>query len=313
VQRASYAVLGLTLLVIVWGAFVRASGSGAGCGSHWPMCNGEVVPRAPSVETAIELTHRVTSALDGVAVLALAIAAFVARPRKHPFRRWAVASLIFIVIEGAIGAALVKLELVGENASAARAGVIALHLVNTFLLVGAQTMTALTAPREPRRMTLRENGTPAWIVGLALLGTLLVGVTGAITALGDTLFPARTLAEGLEQDVAIGAHFLIRLRVWHPVIAVIVGLFTVAGAAIVATVRPDPIVKRAALLVAILFVGQIAGGFVNLLLLAPTWMQLVHLLMADVVWIALIALGARALEPHSSTAVVMDRAPSPAE
>ena len=46
------------VLVILWGALVRASGSGAGCGNHWPLCNGQVIPVSPGWHTVIEFTHR---------------------------------------------------------------------------------------------------------------------------------------------------------------------------------------------------------------------------------------------------------------
>jgi heme A synthase len=311
-RRAAYAVLGYNILVILWGAFVRATGSGAGCGSHWPTCNGEVVPRAESVETAIELTHRLTSGVAFLFVLALMIAALIRRPKGHPMRPWAVASFVFMVLEAAVGAGLVLLELVADNQSAARAGWIAVHLVNTFFLVAALTMTALCSAPDAERVRLQGKSSTAWIVGLALAGTMLVGVSGAITALGDTLFPARSLAEGLAQDVSPGAHFLIRLRVWHPILAVIVALYALGAAGMIAFLRPDPRVRRAAIAVAALFVLQIGLGFLNVLLLAPTWMQLVHLLVADAIWIALVTLGATALRGNELERVEQAPAVMPA-
>ncbi|MFN8454080.1 MAG: COX15/CtaA family protein [Anaerolineae bacterium] len=68
-----WTVLAYNLAVILWGAFVRASGSGAGCGSHWPLCNGEVIPRTPQMETLVEFTHRLTSGLALLLVIGLTI------------------------------------------------------------------------------------------------------------------------------------------------------------------------------------------------------------------------------------------------
>ncbi|HEY8432913.1 MAG TPA: COX15/CtaA family protein [Sandaracinaceae bacterium] len=295
-RRYAWGVLAYNLAVILWGAYVRATGSGAGCGAHWPTCNGEVVPRAENVETLVEFTHRVTSGVAFVLVLALMIAALRARPKGHPVRAAAVASFVFMVVEAAVGAGLVLLELVADNQSMARAGWMAAHLVNTFLLVASMTLAALWAAPEATAPRLRGAGAPAWLIGVGLVLTAVVGATGAVTALGDTLFPAESLAHGLVQDFSSTAHFLVRLRVWHPVAAVATGLFVVGVAALTAMLRPEPRVRRAAQALALLFVLQIGGGFLNLVLLAPVWMQLVHLLMADLVWIALVVLGALSLE-----------------
>ena len=302
-RRYAYGVLAFNIGVILWGAFVRASGSGAGCGAHWPTCNGEVVPRAESLETLIELTHRLTSGVAFLLVLALMIAALRGRPKGHPMRAAAVLSMIFMVLEAAVGAGIVLLELVADNQSLARAGWMSVHLVNTFLLLGCLTLSAWWSGEEAVGVELRGKGSLTWLLGLALLGTIVVGMTGAITALGDTLFPARSLSEGIAQDLSPTAHFLIRLRVWHPVSAVLVGLYTVAAGGLATMIRPEPIVRRAAVVLAALFVLQIGCGFLNLLLLAPIWMQMVHLLLADVVWMALVITAATVLRPAGELAV----------
>lgn len=302
-RRAAIAVLAINVGVILWGAFVRATGSGAGCGSHWPTCNGEVIPRPERIETVIEFTHRLTSGVAFILVLGVMIAALRARPKGHPMRAAAVASFVFMVLEAAVGAGLVLLELVAENQSMARAGWMAAHLVNTFLLLASLTLTAWWADPEATGARPREHGAIAWLLGIALVAAIVVGVTGAITALGDTLFPAQSLDEGLRQDLSPTAHFLIRLRVWHPVAAVAVGLYAVGAGALTAMLRPDPEVRRIAGILAALFVAQIGGGFLNLVLLAPTWMQMIHLLMADAVWITLVILAASALRPDAARAV----------
>lgn len=289
-----WGVLAYTLAVVLWGAFVRATGSGAGCGDHWPMCNGEVVPRAPSVQTLIEFTHRVTSGLALVLAVVQCVWGLRAHGRGHPVRPAVVLSLVFMVTEALVGAALVLLQYVADNQSTARAVWMGVHLVNTFLLVGAQALAAWWAGGR-ERVVLRGQGAVGWVLGASLLGVLLLGVSGAIAALGDTLFPAKSLAEGFAQDLSPTAHVLVRLRVWHPVLAVVVGAGVVLAAWVVAQRRPSLGVRRSAWLLGVMYGVQLTAGLINLVLLAPVWMQLVHLLLADVVWILLLRLAAGAL------------------
>jgi len=243
----------------------------------------------------IELTHRLTSGLALIAVLVMTVLAFRRRPKGHPMRPAAVASLVFILLEAAIGAGIVLLEHVADDASVARVYWMGAHLVNTFLLVGALGLTAWLSPEDAKRPRLAGQGAVPLAIGAALVAILLVGVTGAVTALGDTLFPAGSLTEGIAEDFSATAHFLVRLRIWHPIAAALSGLFIVTTAVVVALRRPSPETKRLALFVVGLFLAQIAGGFLNLALLAPVWMQLVHLLMADLLWLAVVLLGASAL------------------
>ena len=289
----AWGVLGFTLLVVLWGAFVRATGSGAGCGSHWPLCNGEVLPRAPQTATLIELTHRATSGVALLLVVGMLIWAIRAYPRGHVVRLGAKLSLVLMIIEALLGAGLVLFELVADNPSMVRAFSMMAHLVNTFLLLGALTLTAWWASGG-RRVRLRGQGANGWLLGVGIGAFLLLGASGAIAALGDTLFPARSLAEGIRQDFSPTAHLLLRLRILHPVIAIGVGLYLVAAAGIIARRRPTRATRRLARAVTVLFLVQLAAGFLNLFLLAPVWMQLVHLLLADLVWIALVLLAASA-------------------
>ncbi|MFL6293664.1 MAG: COX15/CtaA family protein [Thermoanaerobaculia bacterium] len=287
--RYSWFALACNVAVILWGTAVRATGSGAGCGSHWPLCNGEVLPRAPRIETIIELTHRVTSSLAGLVVIALVVMAFRMRPRGHASRRAAVLSLIFILTEGAVGAGLVLFELVADNQSMARAMFMATHLVNTFFLLAFLTLTAhFASGGAPFRWRGRGGG--LMVLGLGAL--IVAGVSGAVAALGDTLFPSATLADALKQDLSPTAHLLIRLRILHPVISVAAGLFM---ALLAARAMSDPATARPARWTAGLVVAQIAAGVVNVLLLAPVWMQVVHLLLADLLWISAILLAAQTL------------------
>lgn len=293
IARFAWFVLAYNIAVILWGAYVRASGSGAGCGAHWPLCNGEVIPRSPSIETLIEYSHRLTSGLALIAVVWMLAWTRRAVPPRHPARRGAWLSLFFIVVEAAVGAGLVLFELVADNASMARAMFMAVHLVNTFLLVGALTLTAWWLSGGDDVSLRAQPGRTAVWTGLAL-GLLLAGMSGAVAALGDTLYPAATHAEGLAQTLSPTSHVLLRLRALHPLIAVVAGVLLMFAAPRLATER-DGLGLRLGRAVLVLAAVQMLGGILNVLLLAPVWMQMVHLLVADALWIAFILLGARVL------------------
>jgi heme A synthase len=287
----AWIVLAYNILVILWGAFVRATGSGAGCGSHWPTCNGVVVPPQPQIETLIEFTHRLTSGLAFILVLIMLIWAWRTHAKGHPVRLGAALSTFFIITEALVGAGLVLFGWVAEDQSLGRVISISVHLVNTFLLLAALTLTAWWASGG-ERVVLRGQGIAVWLFALGFLGVLILGVSGAITALGDTLFPAETLQQGIAQDFDPTAHFLVRLRVWHPLIAILNGLYLLFLGGLIYLFRATPHIQRLALTLGALFLAQLIAGMINLGLLAPVWMQLVHLLLADLVWIALVLLAA---------------------
>ncbi|MBC7912346.1 MAG: COX15/CtaA family protein [Pyrinomonadaceae bacterium] len=293
---ANYAwfVVAYNLFVILWGAYVRASGSGAGCGSHWPLCNGEVLPRSPQTATLIELTHRITSGLSLLLVIGLVVWAFRVFAKKHPVRRGAMLSLFFIITEALIGAGLVLFELVADNASIARAMFMSVHLINTFTLMAFLALTAWWASGG-QFVRLKEQGFIIWLLGLALFGMLALAVSGAVAALGDTLFPSNSLAQGLSDDFSPTAHLLIRLRLLHPVLALTVGCITLLVAGLVNFLRPGGWVRFWMLTVTALVVVQLGAGLLNVALLAPIWLQLVHLLLADFLWLAMVLLTASAL------------------
>ena len=191
--RFAWVTLGLTLFVILWGAFVRASGSGAGCGSHWPLCNGEMVPHSPAWATVVEFGHRVSSGVSLLLVIGLWWGARRRFAAGNPVRRAAGWSLFFMVTEALIGAGLVLFEYVADDARVARGFWVSGHLVNTFLLVGSMAACAAWASGW-KPGGLRGQGGVAGLLLTALAGVLLLAMGGAVTALGDTLFPAATLA-----------------------------------------------------------------------------------------------------------------------
>ncbi len=283
--RYGWATLGVTLLVIVWGAVVRATGSGAGCGSHWPLCNGAVVPLEPTIATLIEFVHRITSGVVMLMAVWLVVAARRAFPEGSQVRRWAWISLAFMLIEAAIGAGIVLLELVADNASAMRAAYVGGHLVNTLLLVGAITTTLWFAHTNVRGVTTPSSS--PWALTLCLIGMLVVASTGAVVALGDTLFPHASLAEGIAADFDPTSHFLIRLRIWHPVAAVLLasGVLWLTWLSPIFQGEDQRTSRR--LVIAAVFV-QSALGVINLLLLAPLSLQMAHLLVSNLLWIPMV-------------------------
>jgi heme A synthase len=316
--RLAWGALGYNLLVIMFGALVRATGSGAGCGSHWPLCNGVVLPRQPGTDTLIEFTHRATSGLCLVLAVVLVLAARRTFQSGHACRRGAWAVLGLTIVEALVGAGLVLLELVADNDSIARAVVLGVHLLNTFLLVAALALTAWWATSSPAQH--RQGGAVSVRPGMAsmlllLAGLLVVGVTGAVTALGDTLFPAGSLAEGLSADISPTAHVLVQLRVIHPLLAVAVGLLLAVAALRVVVRGAAPRTVQVARAAGVLVLLQLALGLVNLVLLAPTALQLLHLLLADLVWIAAVLLTACvAAEPalaRGSATAGLDATPVP--
>ncbi|HEX2641371.1 MAG TPA: COX15/CtaA family protein [Thermoanaerobaculia bacterium] len=296
--RYSWLTLACNVLVVLWGTAVRATGSGAGCGSHWPLCNGEVIPHAPRIDTLIELSHRVTSGLALLLVVGLVWMAFRHRPKGHAARTWAVWSLVFMVGEAAVGAGLVLFELVADNQSVARALFMGTHLLNTFFLLAALTLTARAAGGGADfswRGVWHAAGLPGAGLWPGLLGLLLAGMSGAIAALGDTLFPSMTLDQALTADFSPAAHLLIRLRILHPVIAVAAGLYVAWMGLQLFKRHLGPEVALFGRLTAGLVFFQICAGVINVALLAPIWMQIVHLLLADLLWIAFVMLSAAVL------------------
>ena len=293
-RRYSWGVVVFTVLVILWGAVVRATGSGAGCGSHWPLCNGEVVPQLAAVETAIELFHRFTSALDGVLVILLVWFAYRSYGRRSNVTRWAFLALVFIIIEGLLGRLLVVREWVAGDTSAIRAVVVAIHLMNTYILLLTMVATAwLASVREEIRVRDDRKLKSLLVIGLVL--TALFSALGAVTALGDTLFPPESVLTEIQKDLDPSSHFLIRLRVIHPVFAVLTGLYLYF---VVLTVKKRELGGRATflgnLLFALAIMQGLAGG-ITILTLAPLYMQIIHLLLADVFWITLVLFSAESI------------------
>lgn len=327
-SRFAWGVLFYNLAVIVWGAFVRASFSGDGCGAHWPNCGGVVLPSLQHKPMLIEFAHRMSSGIVLILVIILAVWAWrIYRGRgavqgsgwraPHPVLLGSLLVLGLTITEALVGAVLVKYQLVAHNPSVSRAIAMSIHLTNTFLLLAALTLTAWWSSGNPP-IRLSRQGAFGFALLLAFAATIVLGISGAITALGDMLFPAASLAQGLHDDLSPTAHFLVRLRGLHPLLATSVGLYLMLIAGLATHLRPSEHTRRFARWMGFAFLIEMGAGLINLLLLAPVWMQLVHLLLADAVWIVLVLLSAASLadnvmrieteqstpqEPHDGTPV----------
>ncbi len=300
--RFAWFVLAYNLLVILWGAVVRATGSGAGCGDHWPLCEGQVIPHAQQIATVIEFSHRASSGIDVLLVMALLVYAFRRFGRGHAVRWYAVATGFFTLTEGLVGAALVLFGDVGKNVSMGRVAILSVHLTNTFLLLASLALTAWAAGKpapieSPQQDAATVSGSAkvTLLYGAGLLGMLAIAISGTIAALADTLFPAQSLAQGMSWDFAATTSPIVHLRILHPVIALLLGGFLM-GLAVHALSTPVPAAaKRLARWLLGLVALQLCFGVVNIVLLAPLWMQVLHLLTADLIWITLVLLSAEML------------------
>jgi heme a synthase len=294
--RFAWGVVGYNVLVILWGALVRATGSGAGCGNHWPLCNGQVIPLSPRVDTVIEFTHRCMTGGSTFLVIGLLVWTFRGTVKGQAARVLAVASMLLLLNEAFLGALLVKLGYVTGNQSMGRVVVLSIHLSNTLLLLGALTLTArLLGTGQIWRELGAHGGKKLWaFVGLA--ATLVVGVSGSLAALGDTLFPASSLMAAFAQDFAAGSPWLLRLRGVHPASAVVAAGFVIW---LVVQAKRAGAGRFAGLVLALLGF-QFALGVADVLLLAPVWMQILHLLGADLYWVALVLLAAIVVWPSAA-------------
>ncbi|HEV2465268.1 MAG TPA: COX15/CtaA family protein [Acidobacteriaceae bacterium] len=286
----AWGVLAYNVAVILWGAAVRATGSGNGCGDHWPLCNGSVFEHHPTVASMIEYAHRATSGVDLVAVIGLLVWTFRGTAKGHLARIAAVASLIFILNEALIGALLVLLGMTANNESPARAAYLSLHLTNTLLMLAAIALTAHFLSRRSGflRGSVERGGMGASIAGL--IAIVVTGVTGSLAALADTLHPATDLRAAFLQDFSGRGDWLVRIRWVHPAAAVLAGLFVLV---VMLQGLRTAAHRTIATWVGLLLLAQYALGVADLTLLTPLSMQILHLLGADLVWIALVVLAAR--------------------
>ncbi len=290
--KYAWGFLSYNLLVIIWGAYVRATGSGAGCGRHWPVCQGEVIPRSPGAQTLIEYSHRLSSGLALLGVLLLVIFAFKTYPKGHLVRKASAWSLLLMLTEAGLGAGLVLFELVADDVSMARVFSMPIHLTNTFLLLGAISLTAWWASggQAPVAQGWSKNVKK---IGGAILCLFLIGMSGAVTALGDTLFPVDQMGELLVDNLA--AQVLVELRIFHPIFAVLTGFYIIFMAISYERRSLNPTTRKLGRNLILIFLLQLVVGSFNVILKAPVGLQMFHLFIADLVWISLVLLTAQVL------------------
>jgi cytochrome c oxidase assembly protein subunit 15 len=290
VARFAWLTLGSNIFVVVWGAFVRASGSGAGCGNHWPLCGGSILPGFPEAQTVIEFFHRATSA----AALAMVLFLLVWCWRKTSKGAWprysAVLAFVLLLNEGLLGALLVISNNVAQNPSLAHAFLLGLHFGNTLLLLGSLSLTAQWLSDGNHRFAVTAVPGERLAVGLGLGAVMMVGITGSLAALADTIFPAASLRSSLLQDFSSSTHHLLRLRLLHPAV-VVLGVIYVLWVIRKSAWKRVHSVRMLHLLSATLIL-QIALGGLNIVLLAPVWLQLTHLFVADLFWIFVVLASA---------------------
>jgi len=288
--RYAWFVLVFNVGVIAFGAFVRATGSGAGCGPSWPTCR-PASDAGSETERAIELMHRRTAGVALVLVVLLAFFVWRNTGKRHPARTGAALSVVAIVGEALIGAMIVLAEWVAEDASVARAVSVPLHLVNTLFLLAALTLTIFWLSGGNRLDFSLDRRVTGWVL-LGATALVLIAATGAITALADTLFP-----KGAVTDLPVDEHFLTQLRVVHPILAVVASAIGWMIAS-----RSDKGRGSAAWFLPVIVGLMLLSGMVNVALGVPVWMQLVHLALADALWITYVFVSARALQPSVATA-----------
>lgn len=294
--RFAWFVLAFMVLVVLEGAVVRATSSGGGCGDRWPLCNGDFFPHHPRLATVIEYTHRSLTGICTTLVIALTGWTFNATRPGHKARRTIVVSCIFLITEALLGAVLVLRGYVENNISPGRVVMQSIHFTNTLLLLGALSLTAWSLTQSKSEpATTRADA--KWLVWLAVAATILMGATGSLAALADTLFPSASVQSGFAEDFAANAPLLVRMRWVHPV-ATLIGVICVI--LLVAKVR-----TRLSRTVFWLMMIQIVLGIADILLLTPIWMQVLHLLGADIYWIALVGLAATVLWPSDHPSDVL--------
>lgn len=276
-----------TVLVIVWGAWVRISHSGDGCGNNWPLCDGAYIPVERDKKTLIEYFHRLTSGFYGIFVTGLLIAAFRIFPKGTAARQIAVGTFCLMVVEALLGAALVLKGLVGQNATIFRVTVMTLHQMNSLLLTGSTVVLATVTNTLNSPLTLSFSWKKLFTSGSNWLIFMLIPATGAWAALANTLFPSQNLQEGLAKDLSAGTPWILKLRIVHPLMALTVG-FSLVYLFFKKSENLKGDVAKACLTVAGVLSCALVFGILTLLFLSPVWMKLVHLTLAQLVWMTLV-------------------------
>lgn len=297
--RFAWTALYWNVAVVLWGAYVRATGSGAGCGNRWPLCDGDVVGAGAKAQTIVEFTHRMTSAISLLMVTGLVIWCW-RETRKGDWARYSAALAgAFLANEALLGAALVLLKHVAYDQSAGRVLFLCLHFANTFLLLAALSLTAVWLSNGSRSFALIDKRREVSLIGLGLLATMVTGIAGVVAALADTLFPSTSLHASLIQDFDSVTPGLLHSRLFHPSAALITACY-VLWIVLRSSTRRNRF-SPSAIALLIFFLAQVGVGIANVLFLAPVWLQIAHLFVADVLWVLLVVVSADLVLERTST------------
>ena len=275
------------VITILLGALVRATGSGAGCGASWPTCDGVIVPELSGAR-AIEFSHRAATGVALVLIGWLLIRVFRTEAKGAPIRKSAGLSGFGVLSESLIGAFIVLFELVEFDDSIARSVSVPIHLVNTLVLLAGLTLTVFWSTEE--EVATVESPHRRALIGFGL-GMVAIAATGAVAALADTLFPPDSLSSGIAAELDGESELLTSLKVLHPLFAIAIGIGAVRWIRSHAWDLSGS--GRLAARIGVFTVGlQLFVGVVNVSLLTPIVIQLIHLLLADVLWISWVWLAA---------------------
>ena len=276
----SYAKLGLFLSIvsILAGAFVRATGSGDGCGATWPTCKGRIIPALTDTSELIEFSHRSVSGL-------LLVVTLIIFSKTRKFQKGSLVKSVtnyltfFVIFEAIIGAIIVLFEWVGLNSSLPRIVAVPIHLVNTFGLLGCYAILYKIVEDDLKEIKSIFNKNFMLISLLFLLS----GATGSITALADVLFPSASFIEGFLEDFDKTSEALTRLRILHPIIS--------SALSVVLYVYSTRINKKygvnVKLLKTFVIVAVLLGVF-NVISNIVLPLSILHLAIADFLWISYI-------------------------
>ena len=276
-KLSSLATAGLTtsILSILAGAIVRATGSGDGCGASWPTCNGRVIPSLETSSEIIEFSHR---SISGVLLIVTLLLFVKSKDPDTPLLHKKIINYLtfFVLLEAAIGAVIVIYEWVGLNSSLPRIIAVPLHLVNTFALLGFYTLIFYLLRESENKLSNFFDKR----IKIAFVLFFLTGATGSITALADVLFPSASFVEGFIEDFDSTSEVLTRLRILHPFVSTILSIFLFS--------ESNRFKKEFTIDTSIIKVLVIVGvilGVLNVVSNIILPLSILHLLLADLLWI----------------------------
>lgn len=282
-RRLCISTLCTSLFIFLWGAWLRFSFSGDGCGTDWPLCNSKIIPA--TTEAWMEWIHRLSSSGFSILILCIVFYSFLCFPKKHRVRFWSLVAFALTVLEALIGAFLVIFSLTGHDQSILRPFVLEAHLINSLLLLASLVMCW--------RHSL-ENPIPSKKILKWSVLFILLALTGSIASLSNTLFPSSSLVGAFLMDFNFNSPGLVQLRILHPILTLLLG-----GGAVFYLYRKIvknkitinlkngfPSLSTEAILLLCLLLG-LTTGIGTLLSLSPIFMKLTHLFIAYMIWIAI--------------------------